>query len=179
MTDKRHRGGLPWVCGLFLVACATPATQNGHSAVSLALGTGADRFEPLAPGGPLLAYKGPQGGFHVYLTLRASGIMPGDPTLATSLCKTENANPCVEFTVTDLATGRTLDAYRALRAAFVAVPDAPGVLELHKSRLVILDIASLREVDGHEFLVTGAVDDREGAHGDAKLTVECQGAPEL
>jgi hypothetical protein len=184
MRDKakgqRAGSSLASVCAWLLVACSSPASPPAPATVTLELGTGLTHgdatFEPLSTGGPLVAYQGPQGGFHVFLSVRATGIFPGDATLATSLCKTRNANPCVEFTVTDEDTGRTLDAYPGLRIPFVAVPSQPGVLELPEPRLVVLDIPSLRDVDGHALGVSAVVEDRAGARGDQALTVICQSA---
>ena len=46
---------------------------------TLELGTGSLAFEALPDGADLGFYLGPQGGYHVFGSLRATGIEPGDP----------------------------------------------------------------------------------------------------
>lgn len=57
---------------LLLLACV------GGDA-TLEVGTGADAFEPLTDGDDLVLVMGPQGGYHVWGSLRATGVVPGDP----------------------------------------------------------------------------------------------------
>jgi hypothetical protein len=54
-----------------------PDCDLGPSA--LELGTGEDAFVPLSAGDPLPFVLGPQGGYHVYGSLRATGVATGDP----------------------------------------------------------------------------------------------------
>jgi hypothetical protein len=45
------------------------------------LGTGTVDFEPLDDGDGLVVVAGPQGGYHFIVHARATGLVPGDPTM--------------------------------------------------------------------------------------------------
>ena len=146
---------------LALVAfAACDATGAPAPTATLEIGSGADGYVALVDGGTIAAYMGPQGGFHVYLQLRASGIDPGSPTEAPSACSFggDFHNPCVDFTVTDVVTGRVLDVFSPLRLAFT---DDHGYF-LSERRLVQLDIRSLDEVDGKRLRLAATLTDRNG-----------------
>jgi hypothetical protein len=57
-----------WLPLLLLVGCASPGPA------SVALGTGWASFEPLADGQDLELVYGPQGGWHIDLSLRTTGL---------------------------------------------------------------------------------------------------------
>ncbi|MEE9383042.1 MAG: hypothetical protein V3V08_06465 [Nannocystaceae bacterium] len=60
-------------------ACrAQSDAEAGPSERSCTLGTGSTLFEPLHSGDSVGIVYGPQGGFHVWGTYRATGIDPGD-----------------------------------------------------------------------------------------------------
>lgn len=69
-------------------ACATQPTEttdpfagcDDAGEASLEVGTGTAAFEPLTPDGPIGFYPGPQGGHHVWVSVRAEGILPGLPS---------------------------------------------------------------------------------------------------
>lgn len=60
---------------LLLLACSEPPDPT------FTLGTGLTSFEPLADGNDLDLVYGPQGGWHVDLSLQATGIRPDDLVL--------------------------------------------------------------------------------------------------
>src|SRR5262245_55654768 len=93
---------------------------------SLELGSGATTFEPLVEGGTIRAYQGPQGGFHVLLWVRATGIDPGAPGESPSGCDQAGNDaqaPCVDFTVTDLTVGTTFSVFAPLHLPLSCTPD--------------------------------------------------------
>lgn len=73
----------PWICLALVASCDAeePAPNDCPSAApTLELGSGAEAFTPLADGDPLAFHLGPQGGYHVFASLRATGLAEGDPT---------------------------------------------------------------------------------------------------
>lgn len=52
--------------------------------LGLEVGTGAVAYEPLAPGGALRVYRGPQGGYHVFAGFRADWASDEDDVTVTS-----------------------------------------------------------------------------------------------
>ena len=159
---------------LALVACGGGADGASSGLATVEIGSSVSGYMPLTDGDPILLYRGPQGGYHVYLGLRASGVAPGSPGEATRLCEgTVGTSPCVEFDVIDVDSGTTLDAYVGLRVALTESPDAPGSYELVPPRLVQLGIASLDELDGHRLRIIARVDDRAGVHVEDSVEAIC------
>jgi hypothetical protein len=165
---------------VLLAACAAsacvgpPAHPAGAPAVTL--GTGDRSFIALDDGGPIQAFMGPQGGFHVFLTMRASGLEPGDPDVMPVGCAEASPNPCVDFVVFDEDVGTALDAFAPLRLGLAPSEAAPGEVEVHPSRLVQLHIDSLAEVVGHHLRVTGTITDATGASANQTLELLCHQA---
>lgn len=159
------------LAALALAACDGPPDTIAADAgpPTVALGTGEQSFEPLADGGTLRAYAGPQGGFHVFLTVRTTGLHGGDPDESPLPCDAprERTAPCVDLVVAD-ATG-PIDLYAPLRIPLVRAPD--GRLEPRRPRLVQLDIGDLAEVDGLALTVSATVSDVHGAEAAATLRV--------
>jgi hypothetical protein len=118
------------------------ALACGGAPASLRLGSGPVGFVPLEDGGALEVHRGPQGGYHVFLAVRAAGV---------------SATPTVDFDVVDLDAGRTLDRFVPLRLPLEVSADAPGFLEL-SPRVVVLDIASADAIAGHRLRVSARVD---------------------
>jgi hypothetical protein len=150
------------------------ATSCGMQETTITLGTQggeARTFVPLAEGDALPAYMGRQGGFHVYLTARVTGILPGSPEVGPVRCEVASPNPCVDFEVLDLETGQLLDVYVGLRIPLV--PDLEGSFEVSPARQVVLDIPALAAVDGHRLRVLGTVRDQTGAQARLALEVVC------
>ena len=77
------------------------------------LGTGVDTFVPLSDGDPLPFERGPQGGYHVYGSLRATGVDVGDPNYPFEL-----TNPHIWFNLEqdDAEMALLVDQPRALTA---------------------------------------------------------------
>ncbi|MCB9680424.1 MAG: hypothetical protein H6733_03055 [Alphaproteobacteria bacterium] len=94
--------------------CATACEALPDAPTEVQLGTGERAWEAVPEGGTLVIRSGPQGGYHVFASLVASGFLPGTPTDVTDPC-----NPVVDF---DLTTddGTVRDVYqevsRPLRA---------------------------------------------------------------
>ena len=62
-----------------IVSCdSTNINSESESDPHCTLGTGSLAFEAISPGAMLPIIAGPQGGYHVWGSLRASGIDPGD-----------------------------------------------------------------------------------------------------
>src|SRR5687768_2322710 len=93
--------------------CGGAAPQPGDA--SLRLGSSPEGFHALEEGGTLEVFQGPQGGFHVFLGLRAAGV-----TRAAT----------VDFDVVDLDGDRLLDRFVPLRLELVPSGEAPGALDL-------------------------------------------------
>ncbi|MEM6926476.1 MAG: hypothetical protein AAF602_06080, partial [Myxococcota bacterium] len=78
-----------WLCVAFVAtgcAVASPSLDSGSVVpcddvddASLQVGTGTATFEPLTAEGPLGFYPGPQGGHHVFVSVRALGFVRGTP----------------------------------------------------------------------------------------------------
>lgn len=139
------------------------------------IGTSPGGFEPLVEGGTIPTYKGPQGGFHVYLTIRATGVDPGDKNEVPRTCSDAGTfkNPCINLDVLDVNTGKTLDSFVPLRLPLTERDGEGGgkIFELVPPRQVTLAIASLDDVDGHTFRITATVDDAARRHVMRELTV--------
>lgn len=123
---------------------------------SCALGTGIDAYAPLEEGDPIDVYAGAQGGFHVFASVRATGIEPGDPV------HFDDANPWLDFVV--YLDGTPIDWSDPVRIGLLPVEEdgADGAFERY-GRSVVLDtvtVAPLEEFDGTpidvEVVLTGA-----------------------
>src|SRR5262249_43477387 len=144
---------------LALLALAACGASAAPTAATLQIGTDeGSGYVALVDGGTIKAYMGPQGGFHVYLSVRATGIDPGAASEPPTTCTLAGSfrNPCVDFTVTDVASGRVLDIFSPLRLPLVA---EGGSFDIVPGRLVQLDIRSLDEVDGKRLRLAAALTD--------------------
>ena len=54
------------------------------SGTSMELGTGVRNYQSVADGDTVFLYRGPQGGYMIYLSVRAVGLDPSDVTLCYS-----------------------------------------------------------------------------------------------
>ncbi len=125
---------LATACARAPVDCATLGSPT------LALGTGATSFEPLVEGAALTWERGTQGGFHVWGSLRAGQIDPGDPSDFSS-----PRNPTVTFALESpdgIAAG-----YLEVPRAFEAGPDGAWDLAGEQLRLDVVDPSELTGVD--------------------------------
>lgn len=142
-------------------------------APTLILGSSDRGFVPLADGGTVATYKGPQGGYHVFLNLRVTGMAPGTSSESPRFCEEPGSfeNPCVSFDVFDVDEGRQLDNFTPLRLPLTET--SPGVYDLVPPRLITVGIASLDAIDGHRCRITASVDDAFCRRATAELTVTC------
>ncbi len=161
-------GSVAGVAGCGTSTAGAPEPDSGPP--SLIIGSGERTFETLATDDAgattINAYMGPQGGFHVYLSLRATGVDPGDdndpPTACMPTADDQATNPCVAFTIQDLTAGRELDSFVPQNLPLTPSPDLPGADELDPTRLVMMSITSLADVDGHMFHLTATLDGHAG-----------------
>jgi hypothetical protein len=150
-----------------ILACGAPPTTEG----ALEIGTGVEAHAPLAPGGALAVHQGPQGGFHVYLTLRARGVAPGRPGELARPCAQRGENPCVSFEVRDADAEARIDGFAPLRLPLTAGAGAEGGYDLLPPRLVTIAAGSLASVDGRRLRVRAEVVDARGVHAGSEVVV--------
>ena len=117
---------------------------------ALEIGTGIEAYEPLPDE---LGYEfGPQGGWHVWGSLRAEGVWPG-------IEGTPNeTTPVVSFTL-QAVEGDLTGGYQRLRRPMTL--QAGDVAELVGEQ-VILDVSDPSEADGVEVDLTATVEDACG-----------------
>ncbi len=164
---------------------ATPdakAADAGPVTLVIGGGDGSDVFTPLVEGGTIFVYAGPQGGFHVFLSVRVTGLDPGELERPSISCASQQPSdePCVDLVVRDPGVADPLDFFVPLHLGLAAVADGPpGRYELAPSRLVQLDIGGLADVDGKLLDVRATVTDRHGQSGSTGVTVRAVGVPLL
>lgn len=143
--------GLAWALG-GLLGCAEGSTDPCESEIAptLEVGTGEVAFEPLETGGELRFIAGPQGGYHVFVSLIATGITPGTGSLA------EPDDPVV--TVDLSSSDKALSTFVDRRRPFA--PSGEG-LEL-VGQLVVLDHPEPPVFDGEPAALGAVVEDRCG-----------------
>ncbi len=105
---------------------------------SLEIGTGDQDFEALHDGDDAVVIQGPQGGFHLLGSLRATGVEPGD----TANVFDEN-NPTMHFTVSE--GGDRVDVSNAF---IQGLDEADRGLYEVIGRFVFLDIQEDEELVG-------------------------------
>lgn len=138
----------------------TPAdgadTDAGPLPTEVKLGTGDEAFVPVADGDEITIVFGPQGGYHLVGSMRASGIVPGDPDDLS-----DPTNPITAFRVWD-ETGDPISglqgADQVLYQEGLEPTDTPGLFEMI-GRRVFLDILSDDEIVGTELTVEVEVHD--------------------
>lgn len=126
------------------------------------LGTGTDAFIPLADGDALRFERGPQGGYHVYGSLRATGVDVGDPNYPFEL-----TNPHIWFNVErdGAEIALLVDQPRALQP--LDDEGHVGVL----GELVIFNTTDPTTLDGATARFSGRLTDRCGRGGEASWEV--------
>jgi hypothetical protein len=134
------------VWSLLLVAACTADSSDDAEDTDVApvptearLGTGTDAFVPVEDGDEITIVFGPQGGYHLDGSMRASGVVPGDPDDLS-----DPDNPITAFRVWD-ATGDPISglegANEVLYQEGLEPTDEPGVFEM-VGRRIFLDIPS-------------------------------------
>jgi hypothetical protein len=146
-----HRA--PILASLLMVGC--PGRDSVDTAcpereATVELGTGTESFIPLADGDPLRFERGPQGGYHVYGSLRATGVDPGDPLYPFDL-----SNPHIGFNLRrdGVEIALLVDQPRALQA--LDDEGHVGVL----GELVIFSVADPTALDGASVTFSGYLTD--------------------
>jgi hypothetical protein len=150
---------------LLLAGCTSDAEPDGAGdtdvpslPTEVRLGTGTDAFVPVEDGDEITIVFGPQGGYHLDGSLRASGIVAGDPDdLA------DPDNPVTTFRVWD-ATGDPISGLEGAEEILYQEglePSAePGVFEM-VGRRIFLDIPSDDAVVGTDLDVEVEIRDVE------------------
>jgi hypothetical protein len=145
-----------------MVLCGCPGRDDQDTDcpaldTTVELGTGIDTFIPLNDGDSLRYERGPQGGYHVYGSLRATGVDVGDPNYPFEL-----TNPHIWFNVEQdgVEIALLVDQPRAL----LPLDDAGhyGVL----GELVIFSAADPTALNGTTARFTGKLTDRCGRGGE-------------
>jgi hypothetical protein len=106
----------------------------------LILGTGESSFESLTDGQNIYVVQGPQGGFHLFGSVRTRGIDPGNPEDLS-----DPGNPTIDFRV--FTTGTTEARIDALAAHYIQGLRSGGDYYEMIGRAVILDITDDSELD--------------------------------
>jgi len=127
------------------------------------LGTGIDAFVPLTDGDIVDIVQGPQGGFHVFGSVRIRGLDPGNPDDLG-----DPSNPTSDFLVFQGDTRVDLDASHYTQGLD---PTAEaGTFEM-VGRLLILDIQSPAELDGASLRIEVTVTDVDQRSASDQRTV--------
>lgn len=103
--------------GSTAVACAPegqPPTDCPTGPVVLEVGTGTGEWTDLREGDLLEIRHGPQGGYHVFGSVRARGVDPGDPEVPYTL---DNPHITLQLWVEDDSVAAFVDQPRALEPA--------------------------------------------------------------
>jgi hypothetical protein len=153
---------------LALTAALLSSSACGDDDASVRIGTGYDGFTVLADGDPIDVNAGPQGGFHVFGSIQARGISPGDPEKLAA-----DDNPSTRFSV--WRDGARVDSNVAtFQQGYADAGD--GVYELI-GRLVVLDIAGVSDLVDVELRFDVEVTGAGGA--EARDSVVVVGRPGL
>lgn len=152
------------LAGAFALACGG-GDGDGPDAgpASATLGTGIDAFEPLAAGQDLFIVQGPQGGYHFFVSVSATGVVAGNPDDLS-----DDRNPTTTFRA--FAGGQRVDLDAAdFTQGLRPIPETGGVGMI--GRLLILDIQSDDELAGATVRIEVTVRDTAGAAAGDERTV--------
>jgi hypothetical protein len=143
-----------------LAACGSDAPDGPAEAT---VGTGSDAFVPLADGDDVMIVQGPQGGFHVFASVRVRGLEPGNPEDLG-----DPDNPTTVFQAFEGDARVDLDA-----STYTQGLDATGEDGLYEmvGRLLILDIQAAAELDGATLRLTVSITDAAGRSAADQRTV--------
>jgi hypothetical protein len=137
--------------GLVLPSSAT--LDLGPAAA--ALGVGSDAYSPLAAGASVQVIHGPQGGYHIVVAIRATGIWPGTPSLPGA----------PDLPTTTLHAAREdgsmlgLDAFNVFRQPYAPGPDGDDYLV---GKLLRLDPSAIPGIAGAHLVLGVDLVDRDG-----------------
>ncbi|MEO0600722.1 MAG: hypothetical protein AAF211_04750 [Myxococcota bacterium] len=128
---------------------------------SLQVGTGTAVFEPLAADGPIGFYPGPQGGHHVFVSVRARGFVRGTPA------NLGYDDPVVSIS---LVTDRELSIYLDRQRSFDLDDDAIQFV----GQLVRLFDSDPVALDGDPVTLSVDLEDRCGTRASAALDLRLE-----
>lgn len=134
----------PGVAAILIAAAARSMACSGASEgpdagpPSIELGTGTRAFEPLVDGEDIFVVQGPQGGYHLVGSMRASNVDGGNPA---DLSDPNNPNTRFEVYLDDERVDAGASDYTQ------GLQEGQGGLEMI-GRNVILDIADDSELEG-------------------------------
>lgn len=141
------------LAGLGLGGCdvrSTALDQVCDQVLSIDVGTGEAAFVGLEDGDELPFYAGPQGGHHVFVSIRAVDLVPGTGSM------TDPDDPVVSVSL--VASDNDLSTFEARRRVFA---DHDGSFEL-VGQLVVLSHPTPPALDSHPATLTATVQDRCG-----------------
>ncbi len=146
-----------------LVACSgepkdtvlTPCEEAALTPATVEVGTGSESFEPFAEGDTVGYVLGPQGGFHVWGSLRVTGMVPGDPT---NLSDPENATVTYQVLY---ANGDLLGGFTELPRGFTPVEGDASTYEIIGETLLIA-VQGVDGAEGEAVAITATVTDSCG-----------------
>ena len=145
---------------LLLVACGSPAqpVMIAPGPPSLSLGIGDVSYQPLADGQSAQVIHGPQGGYHIVVSLLATGVWPGTPGVPGS---PDNPTTTLRaFRASGVELGLMTDHINVLHSAYAPSPTGDGVVLLN--RLLRLDTMTPRDFAGERLLLRAELTDRDG-----------------
>ena len=125
-----------------------PACQQGPMEVEV--GTGQSTFVPMPGGGDLPFFQGPQGGFHVYGSVRARGYNPAATDAAT-----DPDHPAVQFRLR--LGGQSIASSTLLHWSLAPVADG---WRTRAGAFVIMTVPSPLQLDGDAVTLEVQVTDR-------------------
>ena len=151
---------------LLLVACGSPAqpVMIAPGPPSLSLGIGDVSYQPLADGQSAQVIHGPQGGYHIVVSLLATGIWPGTTGLPSA---PDNPTTTLRaFRASGAEFGLMTDNVNLLHSAYTLgsiatdAGAASGVVLIN--RYLRLDTMTPASFAGERLLLRAEVVDRDG-----------------
>ena len=143
--------GLASSCDGDSEAAAAAEACDDASGASVIVGTGQTEFEPLVDGDGLEFVFGPQGGYHVFVSIQAIDVVPGTGSL-------ENPDDPVVTVGVDTESGEALSSFDGLRRGFVDNEEGMALI----GQLVVLDHPDPPSFDGVSATLSVEVVDRCG-----------------
>lgn len=132
----RH-GWLALACSVALAGCAG-AVPVVDTDASLELGTGTARFMPVEDGDELPMIKGAQGGWHVWVSVRATGLSTGVGSVEIEHQPADESEPAQVFRVGTMFDPPDAEGRRAsLGWTAIFVDPSCSVGRLHRIRATV------------------------------------------
>jgi hypothetical protein len=143
---------VPLLLALFLFGCQPEAPVNPAAV----LGTGEWDWEALQIEDAVPVIQGPQGGFHLLLSVRVAGLESGNPSDVD-----DRKNPTTTFQVEYMGTNLSPNA-QYIQGLELAPDSALPFSHEMVGRFAILSIESDEELDGAKVDVSVSVEDIHG-----------------